>query len=73
MGDLTFNTDNIPDISQLKAIVSEAGLKLALTINPFVSVESKHLKHGVKEKLFVIERTSTKENSYRLLHGSRSI
>ena len=33
MGDLIFNTDNIPDISQLKAIVSAAGLKLALTIN----------------------------------------
>ena len=59
MGDLAFNTDTLPDIGQLKTIVLAAGLKLALTINPFVSVESKHFKYGVRERLFVMERNST--------------
>ena len=36
IGDLSFNTDSLPDINQLKSLASSAGLKLAITINPFV-------------------------------------
>ena len=61
MGDLSFNQQHFPDVSALISAVKAAGLKLAITINPFVSVESKHFKFGVKEKLFVMERNSTKD------------
>jgi len=61
MGDLSFNKLNFPKIDQLKSAARDGGLKLAITINPFVSVESKEFKYGVKEKLFVMERNSTKD------------
>ena len=46
MGDLSFNKASFPSLSQLQEAVSEAGLKLALTINPFVSVESENFREG---------------------------
>ena len=61
MGDLSFNKLNFPKKDQLKSAARDGGLKLAITINPFVSVESKEFKYGVKEKLFVMERNSTKD------------
>ena len=47
------------NLTHLKSLISGAGLKLALTINPFVSVESSHFQEGVKEGLFVMERNTT--------------
>ena len=61
MGDLTFDRASFPNITGLKAAVRAAGLKLAITVNPFVSVESDNFKQGVKDKLFVIERNSTSD------------
>ena len=61
MGDLSFNRDSFPNITGLKDIVRAAGLKLAITVNPFVSIESENFKQGVKDKLFVIERNSTSD------------
>ena len=46
MGDLSFNEASFPSLSQLQEAVSEAGLRLALTINPFVSVESENFREG---------------------------
>ena len=46
MGDLSFNEASLPSLPQLLEAVSEAGLKLALTINPFVSVESENFREG---------------------------
>ena len=46
MGDLSFNEASFPSLSQLQAAVAEAGLRLALTINPFVSVESENFREG---------------------------
>ena len=61
MGDLTLDRASFPNITGLKAAVRAAGLKLAITVNPFVSVESDNFKQGVKDKLFVIERNSTSD------------
>ncbi len=61
MGDLTFDRASFPNITGLKAAVRAAGLKLAITVNPFVSVESDNFKQGVRDKLFVIERNSTSD------------
>ena len=61
MGDFSFNKNNFPSLSQIKSAVKVAGLKLVITINPFVSVESKHFKDCVKNKLFVMERNSVKD------------
>ena len=46
MGDLSFNEASFPSLSQLQEAVAEAGLRLALTINPFVSVESENFREG---------------------------
>ena len=61
MGDLSFNTEHFPGISALHQTVRKAGRRLAITINPFVSVESEHFREGVSKKLFVMERNSTKD------------
>lgn len=61
MGDLTFHRENFPQLSLLRHTVSWAKRKLAITINPFVSVESEHFREGVEKKLFVMERNSTRE------------
>ena len=62
MGDFTFHRENFPQLSLLRHTVSWAKRKLAITINPFVSVESEHFRKGVQKKLFVMERNSTREN-----------
>ena len=59
MGDFSFNTKNFQDVKMVQSIVKSAGLRLALTINPFVSVESPSFKEGVKNGLFVMERNSS--------------
>ena len=61
MGDFTFHRENFPQLSLLRHTVSWAKRKLAITINPFVSVESEHFKEGVQRKLFVMERNSTRD------------
>ena len=61
MGDLTFHRENFPQLSLLRHTVSWAKRKLAITINPFVSVESEHFQEGVQKKLFVMERNSTRD------------
>ena len=61
MGDFTFSRENFPQLSLLRHTVSWAQRKLAITINPFVSVESEHFQEGVQRKLFVMERNSTRD------------
>ena len=61
MGDFSFNTQHFHNLSGLQDTVRKAGRRLAITINPFVSVESDHFREGVNKKLFVMERNSTKE------------
>ena len=61
MGDFTFHRENFPQLSLLRHTVSWEKRKLAITINPFVSVESEHFKEGVQRKLFVMERNSTRD------------
>ena len=61
MGDFTFHRENFPQLSLLRHTVSWAKRKLAITINPFVSVESEHFREGVQKKLFVMERNSTRD------------
>ena len=51
MGDFTFHRENFPQLSLLRHTVSWAKRKLAITINPFVSVESEHFKEGVQRVL----------------------
>eukprot|EP00092_Neocalanus_flemingeri_P006045 GFUD01006514.1.p1 GENE.GFUD01006514.1~~GFUD01006514.1.p1 ORF type:complete len:810 (-),score=153.12 GFUD01006514.1:109-2538(-) len=63
MGDFSFNKKNFPDLRMAQDIVRGAGLRLALTINPFVSVESRNFKEGVKKGLFVMERNSSSEKN----------
>jgi len=63
MGDLFFNKKKFPSLKMVQDIVRGAGLRLALTINPFVSVDSKTFKEGVKEGLFVMERNSSSEKN----------
>merc|ERR1712142_10660 len=63
MGDFSFNRNKFPDLKMVQDTVRGAGLRLALTINPFVSVESKTFKEGVKEGLFVMERNSSSEKN----------
>ena len=63
MGDFFFNKKKFPDLKMVQDIVRGAGLRLALTINPFVSVDSKTFKEGVKEGLFVMERNSSSEKN----------
>ncbi len=41
-----------------KFFFRKAGLKLVLTVNPFVSTMSPNFAYGVKEQLFVLERTN---------------
>ena len=38
----------------------QAGLKLVLTVNPFISTESSNFKTAVNEEYFVLERNATK-------------
>lgn len=59
MGDFTFSSTHFPALRQAQDKVREAGLRLALTLNPFVSVDSPNFKEGVMEGLFVMERNST--------------
>ena len=59
MGDFTFSKYQFSKLRQAQDAVREAGLKLALTISPFVSVDSANFRHGVMEGLFVMERNST--------------
>ena len=59
MGDFTFSKSQFSKLRQAQDAVREAGLKLALTISPFVSVDSANFRHGVMEGLFVMERNST--------------
>ena len=61
LGDFSFNSKDFPQLTALQQTVRRSGRKLALTINPFVSVESKHFKEGVNKKLFVMERNSTND------------
>merc|ERR1712142_1276234 len=63
MGDFSFNRNKFPDLKMVQDTVRGAGLRLALTINPFVSVESRTFKEGVKEGLFVMERNSSSEKN----------
>ena len=62
MGDLAFPGGGA-GLRELRQLTDSAGLRLALTINPFVSVESKTFKEGVKEGLFVMERNSSSEKN----------
>ena len=41
------------NLAKLKQMVAESGLKLALTMNPFVSADSPKFKVGVEKDLFV--------------------
>ena len=59
MGDFTFSKSKFSKLRQAQDAVRAAGLKLALTISPFVSVDSANFKRGVMEGLFVMERNST--------------
>jgi len=59
MGDFTFSRSHFSKLRQAQDAVREAGLKLALTISPFVSVDSPNFRQGVMEGLFVMERNST--------------
>ena len=47
------------NLAKLKQMVAESGLKLALTVNPFVSTDSTRFKVGVEKDLFVKEMNST--------------
>ena len=61
MGDFSFSKKHFQNLSDLQDTVRKAGRRLAITINPFVSVESEHFREGVNKKLFVMERNSTKD------------
>jgi len=63
MGDFSFNKEKFSNIQAVQNLVRDSGLRLALTINPFVSVDSENFKEGVKEGLFVMERNSSKEKN----------
>ena len=56
MGDFTFSRSKFSKLRQAQDAVREAGLRLALTISPFVSVDSPNFRQGVMEGLFVMER-----------------
>lgn len=59
MGDFHFSPNHFPHVKEVSDKVKEAGLKLALTISPFISVESTSFKEGVTKGLFVMERNSS--------------
>jgi len=63
MGDFKFSKSSFQNLTHLTSLLKDAGLKLALTINPFVSVESPHFKEGVKKGLFVMERNTTQDKN----------
>jgi len=63
MGDFKFNRETFPNLKMVQNIVRGAGLRLALTVNPFVSVDSENFKEGVKRGLFVMERNSSSQKN----------
>ena len=58
MGDLAFPGGGA-GLRELRQLTDSAGLRLALTINPFVSVESASFQHCVQHGLLVMERNSS--------------
>ena len=59
MGDFKFDENDFPNVKETIKMVNETGLKLVLTVNPYVSTASDNFGLGVDQKLFVKERNST--------------
>lgn len=59
MGDFKFNEIDFPNVSETIKMVNQTGLKLVLTINPYISTNSENFGVGVEDELFVKERNST--------------
>ncbi|XP_040580468.1 myogenesis-regulating glycosidase isoform X2 [Lepeophtheirus salmonis] len=60
MGDFEFNNKAFPDIKKTLQIIKDSGFQLVLTVNPYVSTESKNFRVGVQKEIFVKERNSPK-------------
>lgn len=57
-GDLDFDTDYFPDPTAMVQAIKSKGFHLALTIHPFVSVETSYFNTGTQEGLWVRQKNS---------------
>lgn len=62
MGDFKFDEEDFPNVAETIKMVNATGLKLVLTVNPYISTASKNFAYGVENNLFVKERNSTASN-----------
>uniref|UniRef100_A0A0K8T0D7 Family 31 glucosidase KIAA1161 n=1 Tax=Lygus hesperus TaxID=30085 RepID=A0A0K8T0D7_LYGHE len=56
VGDLTLDESRFPTMNETIDIIHRRGFRIALTIQPFISTESKHFAEAVEKELLINER-----------------